>query len=573
MQLTNEQEAIIQTNQNLAINAVAGSGKTSTLVEYARARPGNSRILYIAFNKTVKLEAQERMLSAGLRNVRVETAHSLAFDQVMRGAGYKLVPGYKSHEWRSLLNINTGDRNIDLVLGSHVNKFISYFCNSGLTKIQDLNYTEVINEPLVKSLVGRFYEQLEQYTRTALAMMDKAEIGVTHDFYLKKFQLSKPKLPFDYILFDEAQDASAAMLEIFLNQDAVKVIVGDKHQQIYSWRYAVNSLDKVDFPVYSLSNSFRFNDEIALIANKILEWKQYLSLPPAIKINGVGKAGSESQTRATLGRSNLSLLLNAVSLEQSGLIKKVYFEGNINSYTFADEGASLYDVLHLQNGRHDAIQDKLIAEMENMAELESYVAYTDDNSLQMIVEIVKEFGNQLPGLIRKLKENHTATRQEAEHIFSTVHRCKGMEYDEVTLLNDFISEEKLRKNAAAVKTTLQQNRLTEEINILYVAATRAKNKLSLPPQISPLRSLHIQSETPPTFSRSRYRSPDPGLPEEIRTNPGKLINKGKKWTKEEENWLEERYAERMNPNEIAAGLGRTVLAIRYKLEEMGISID
>ena len=28
-----------------------------------------------------------------------------------------------------------------------------------------------------------------------------------------------------------------------------------------------------------------------------------------------------------------------------------YFEGNINSYTYADDGASLYDILNLYNGK------------------------------------------------------------------------------------------------------------------------------------------------------------------------------------------------------------------------------
>ena len=87
---------------------------------------------------------------------------------------------------------------------------------------------------------------------------------------MKKFQLSNPQLYYDYILFDEGQDASAAMLDVFLHQPAIKIIVGDVHQQIYGWRYAVNSLQQVDFPLYVLSNSFRFDDEIALMANKIL---------------------------------------------------------------------------------------------------------------------------------------------------------------------------------------------------------------------------------------------------------------------------------------------------------------
>ncbi|MBK6643173.1 MAG: hypothetical protein IPG39_19020 [Bacteroidetes bacterium] len=37
--LTPEQELIIQSRGNIRINAVAGSGKTTTIIEYARSRP------------------------------------------------------------------------------------------------------------------------------------------------------------------------------------------------------------------------------------------------------------------------------------------------------------------------------------------------------------------------------------------------------------------------------------------------------------------------------------------------------------------------------------------------------
>ncbi|MEZ4690574.1 MAG: hypothetical protein R3A12_10480 [Ignavibacteria bacterium] len=80
--------------------------------------------------------------------------------------------------------------------------------------------------------VSKHYEYIENQTRLFLAKMNSGEIEITHDFYLKKFQLSEPVLNFDYILFDEGQDASAAMLDIFFKRDAVKVIVGDTHQRI-----------------------------------------------------------------------------------------------------------------------------------------------------------------------------------------------------------------------------------------------------------------------------------------------------------------------------------------------------
>ena len=77
MQLTPEQLAILETNKDLKINAVAGSGKTTTLVAYAQTRPPRTHILYLAFNRSVKQEAERKF--AQIPNVKVETAHSLAF--------------------------------------------------------------------------------------------------------------------------------------------------------------------------------------------------------------------------------------------------------------------------------------------------------------------------------------------------------------------------------------------------------------------------------------------------------------------------------------------------------------
>lgn len=79
MELTSEQLKIINSEGNIKINAVAGSGKTTTMLEYAKARP-NRKILYLAFNKSVKLEAVKKFKHHGLDHVNVETAHSLAYN-------------------------------------------------------------------------------------------------------------------------------------------------------------------------------------------------------------------------------------------------------------------------------------------------------------------------------------------------------------------------------------------------------------------------------------------------------------------------------------------------------------
>ena len=94
--LTNEQQAIVacdlQPGQTLKIMAFAGTGKTSTLVAYARARPG-LRFLYVAFNKSVQLEAAARFPS----NVVSRTSHALAFRTHGHPHKNRLVPGFRAY--------------------------------------------------------------------------------------------------------------------------------------------------------------------------------------------------------------------------------------------------------------------------------------------------------------------------------------------------------------------------------------------------------------------------------------------------------------------------------------------
>ncbi len=281
--------------------------------------------------------------------------------------------------------------------------------------------------------------------------------------------------------------------------------------------------------------------------------------------------------------------MNAIAQKQHGNISSLYFEGNINSYTFADEGASLYDVLYLYNGKPDKIRDKLLKTMKSMRDLEEYIDKTEDNSLRMIVEVVKEFRNKLPGLINQLKESHTATRQEADMVFSTVHRCKGLEYDEVTLLNDFINEAKLTKYIAEMGgdkiSVADKNRLAEEINILYVAATRARNKLIIPPDISPLQSIEIATPQQKYISGYRRKNTwaDEGYEQlfaPIKNNfkmgvakNDKSANQGKSWYVEQEEELKNLFETGMSQNDIAKQMQRSRGSIHSRLKKMGLIDD
>jgi len=592
MELTKEQYDIINSTGNIKINAVAGSGKTTTIIEYTKARPKESKILYLAFNKSVKLEAAKKFADKGLNNVKVETAHSLAYKNIVFKHNYKVRPqGYKTNEIAELLNLQGNEeKHTEYVVANHINKFIAYFCNSDTQKVQDLNYLDVVSDNKAKVFVTTFYDYIESQSRLLLSKMDKGEIEITHDFYLKKFQLSNPKLNFDYILFDEGQDASPAMLDVFFKQKATKVIVGDTHQQIYGWRFAVNSLEKADFKTFHLSTSFRFSQDIANLAMEVLKWKVHLDEHKPIPITGKGNS-KEYKTKAVLARTNLGLLLKAIEcVIEKKKVKHIYFEGNINSYTYADEGASLYDVLNLYNGKHHLIKDKLIKAMKDIDELEDYIDKTEDVQLGMMVEIVREYGNKIPEIIKAIKDKHVDNdeKEKAEMIFSTVHRCKGMEYDAIQLVNDFITEEKLEKiKEDNKKEGINSSKLNEEINLLYVAITRTKNSIHIPEPLMPIEfprssQIHItrvlteeekkQAET----SSKRITSPQKIDKKELTKEKTysvdgvreKYKDAYKPWTTELDDELTVMYCEGVNVRDMAKHFGRTKGAINSRIKKL-----
>ncbi|MBN9299969.1 MAG: ATP-dependent helicase [Filimonas sp.] len=589
MKLTEEQIAILRSSGNIKINAVAGSGKTTTVIEYAKSRPANSKILYLAFNKAVKLDAAKKFEAADLGNVKVETAHSLAYKHIVFKHNYKVrAQGYKTNEIAEILQIQgNGEKHTEFIVANHINKFIAYFCNSDKQKAQDLDYLATITDKQAKQFVSSFYPYIVKQARLFLGKMDKGEIEITHDFYLKKFQVANPQLGYDYILFDEGQDASPAMLDIFLKQKAIKVIVGDTHQQIYGWRYAVNSLKKADFTTYHLSTSFRFSQEIANLAMETLLLKEHTNDYTELKIKGNGNT-KVNKTKAILARTNLGLLLKAIEyITDKKYIKKIYFEGNINSYTYADDGTSLYDVLNLYNGKRGAIRDNLIKEMRTIEDLEEYIEKTEDAQLGMMLKIVEEYGSEIPALIKSIKDKNVADadKDKAEMIFSTVHRCKGMEYDSVELVNDFITEAKLKRAIAENRSTGtdDMSRLNEEINLLYVAITRTKNSLHIPETLMPANfpataKIHLLSTATPELpakTTKTYTRPAPGKKETTKEKASsfaivrsKNTDAYKPWTAALDKELLNMYQQGKDPKDMQKHFGRTRGAISLRLKKL-----
>jgi hypothetical protein len=120
------------------------------------------------------------------------------------------------------------------------------------------------------------------------------------------------------------------------------------------------------------------------------------------------------------------------------------------------------------------------------------------------------------------------------------------------------------------------NRLAEEVNILYVAATRAKSKLLIPPEINPLKSIGLAPAIVP-ISNSRFTTGFrtdwdlyDRIPQEIRSPYQRIINHGKKWSEDDESTLVEMFNKGSSLKEIAKKLGRGEKGVKIKLMNIGL---
>jgi len=117
---------------------------------------------------------------------------------------------------------------------------------------------------------------------------------------------------------DEAQDTNQVVLGLLQRQPCQIVYVGDRYQQIYEWRGAVNAMEQlVGCDEASLTQSFRFGTPIARAASLVLNMlgeKQTLRGNPEVDSS---VAIESTPTRAILARTNAALIVELLGAVRS----------------------------------------------------------------------------------------------------------------------------------------------------------------------------------------------------------------------------------------------------------------
>ena len=474
-------------NDNLKILACAGGTKTTTLSLIAEAIVEPS--IYLAFNKSTALEAAQRFP----KHVSPMTTHSAAYKacgvdiqhKLSRPVGkYVNVAGTGSEIARYFKINSLDDPHVSAnFVGLLVKRTVERFEQSVDKKIEAHHVPmyelpkEFQKDAKVNKYIRDFAKKLWERRITP-----DSYILATHDTYLKLFQLSKPRLTGKVLYVDEFHDTTDCVLDIVRNQSHMKtIVVGDRFQNIYGWRGAKNALDDFDVHTCYLTQSFRYGQAVADIANKVLEGKTNIKGFDKIK-SVVGRNVVDTTKPYThLFRTNSALLLAAISNIEKGIPTLI----SIDTRDFVKilQSAIALSEGDIKNVKHERILPfsefkELQEEGKHDGELNRIAAAIKNGQARKMIQILETY---------KVPANPIAT-------FTTAHKVKGLEYDQVILADDFPSH--YGKKGAWVG-------LTEgERNLLYVAATRAKKVLETNDSIEEVlerRRTHMDAIINPTY--------------------------------------------------------------------------
>jgi DNA helicase-2/ATP-dependent DNA helicase PcrA len=238
---------IVEGTGNLIVNAVAGSGKTTTILDSLFFIPKTLDVVIVAFNKLIA----NHLVSKGLpSHATASTLHSLGLQTIKRTMNVRV-------DVDKLTKILKGHFNLD-----DKNERNLYFKNSyAITRTVSLLKSNLM-EPTAENikyilLEYDMAEVLQFVTLIQDVYMQSVENTETIDFDDMLFfpvHFNLGFTAFDFIFVDESQDLNPGQAE-FIRRMATDedgdfrsrvVIVGDRNQAIYAWRGAdANSMDKL----------------------------------------------------------------------------------------------------------------------------------------------------------------------------------------------------------------------------------------------------------------------------------------------------------------------------------------
>lgn len=239
------------------IDAVAGSGKTTTIIDSAKFIDKNKKILFCAFNKSIKDEISKKFKKQNLSNVVTSTIHGLGFSIIK--------------EYDFLRNPVINDKKYDLILKELLEK------NKEIIKIfqfllRNIEFRRI--EGFTKKICNNLIELNNKY-RLTLCLNDRESIEKMNEHYSivlgEKYKDEIEELEKRLLITDEKKDP--------------KEFSEIKNKIIYLQKKEEEEFQE-DFKYYILALHILLKEGNLLTENKkIIDFNDMLYIPFKYKLN------------------------------------------------------------------------------------------------------------------------------------------------------------------------------------------------------------------------------------------------------------------------------------------------
>jgi len=484
---------------NAVIEAVAGAGKTTTLIQIMRvAAEQGDTVGFFSFAKRIvdEISMKAANLNSDMvnQNVTIATMHSVGFKAVRNAYGRTKVEG---KGWRE-------KKNYILAESLRIHKDLHKFCFGAVGKAKAAGigivcalddraaWDKIVDHyDLDDLLPGESNIPMGEAIATAIQLL-KAHIESMHqivdfDDMIYIPALKGLKLPqYDIVLNDEAQDTNLlrlAMLRLMIKPGGRIVSVGDPAQAIFGFTGAESdSLEKIKHSfacvTLPLSVSYRCPKSVVQIAQ---QWVSHIqSAPDAIEGHAEtidakafqARYGNLKASDAILCRNTKPLVTLAYDLLGRGIGCRIegkdIGEGLVRLATkwrrvktIGKLRAKLDDYLETETNKAMAKGHEYKAEsVSDRVSCVLTIAATmhDDDKIEMLTDRIKSmFGDTPPGETPRVIT------------LSTIHKSKGREWPNVY----WYGSDQYQPS----KYARQNWQMEQERNLMYVAATRAQESL------------------------------------------------------------------------------------------------
>jgi superfamily I DNA/RNA helicase len=466
MEHTDEQKDIFNgienTENHVFINAGAGTGKTTTIVEASGKLPLGTKAAFLAFNKSIADELATKLPEG----VDAKTFHAFGFAAI-RAAGIKTkVNNYKLNDIiKALLGADFYSvplkQLVSLVKGS-------------LIEGTDIKSINILIDDYNINFNSEREELIAIESIPAILTMCKTQTHIIDfdDMIWMPLVNGYPFPKYDVLFVDEAQDFNESQREMISKcvNGGRCIIVGDKNQAIYGFRGADSNsislfkerLMKGDREIseFPLSISWRCPKSVVKEANRYVA--EFSAPDFAKEGNVIVNAGFNPQRNdMVLCRYNAPLVGAFYDLISQGksayILGRDMTKGLITAVQKVSKnnnmGTSEFWDLFMQdfNYNHQRLMND---NKKNQA-----LALEDKRDC---ISIFVSKATTVGGIIEEIKRVFDGN-DKGEIMLSTVHKAKGLEADNVYIL----ATERMPHPLGG----------QEENNIAYVAITRAKNNL------------------------------------------------------------------------------------------------